>query len=132
MRIYVSHPFSGKPENKAEVERIVTDLTKKYPEHIFYSPIHAFGFMYNSVSYDRGMELCLDLLSLCDELWVFGDYDKSRGCRREIAYSIANGIECNLKSVLQLKYVTKPKHLLKSRQNTRYKNCIGTITKMKE
>jgi hypothetical protein len=28
----------------------------------------------------------LKLLGFCDEMWVFGDWKESRGCRREIAF----------------------------------------------
>lgn len=43
---------------------------------------HALGFMYDTISYDDGMELCFDLLSACDELLVLSEL--SEGVKREI------------------------------------------------
>jgi hypothetical protein len=91
--IYISHPYQDKKENIEDIEKIINSLAKKYDEYTFVSPVHCFGFMYTTVSYDRGLDFCLDLLDCCEQMWVFGDYTNSTGCTKEIEYCIANNIK---------------------------------------
>lgn len=88
MLIYCSHKYGGDPENAHKAEEIIKSLQKHFLEDTFVSPIHAFGFMYNELSYDDGMKLCLDLLDKCDTLLVLSE--ESEGVRREIKYAIAH------------------------------------------
>lgn len=92
MLIYVSHPYSAKEENKQKVEAIVRKLAKEHPEHTFLSPIHAVGFMYDDFDYETGLNMCLELLKRCDMMYVFGDWENSRGCKTEINYCKFLGI----------------------------------------
>jgi len=85
--IYVSHPYSGDVKNKHKVERIIRKLVIDEPNEIFISPVHAFGFMYNDVDYDKGMDMCLALLSKCHKMYVFGSWTQSKGCQREILFA---------------------------------------------
>ena len=68
------------------VEDLIKKLVNEYPDYLFVSPIHSFSFLYNSVDYTTGLNMCLWLLKQCDEMWVFGDYQESVGCMSEIAY----------------------------------------------
>jgi hypothetical protein len=90
MLIYCSHCYGGKEYNKIRAGEIIEKLQTSDPDNTYISPIHAFGFMYNSVSYDRGMDMCLSLLKVCDKLLVLS-YE-SEGVRREIKFAKANGI----------------------------------------
>lgn len=87
MLIYISHPYGGKKNNKNSIEKIVNELSIKNPENTYVSPIHCFGFMYDSVSYEHGLEMCLSLLSKCDKMLVFGDWKNSRGCTAEVLFA---------------------------------------------
>ena len=91
--IYISHPYSGKPENKQKVEEIIKNLVISHPENTYISPIHCFGFMYELVDYQTGLEMCLRLLESCDKMLVFGDWQSSRGCNAEILHAGFNFIE---------------------------------------
>ena len=91
--VYISNPYKGLESNTREVEKIFFKLIKEYPHHFFVSPIHAFGFAYDKLDYLTGLEYCLGLLSHCDEIWVFGDYKNSVGCKREIEYAKKNNIK---------------------------------------
>lgn len=82
MMIYCAHKYDGKEENKIRCETIVKHLQSDDSENTYISPIHTFGFMYNTIPYDEGMELCFDLLSACDELLVLSEL--SEGVKREI------------------------------------------------
>lgn len=87
--IYIAHEYGGKKENKLKVEEIIKDLIKKYPDYIFISPIHSFGYLYNEVTYEKGIEYCLTLLDLCDEMWI---YKRSKGVEIEMDYCFEHGI----------------------------------------
>ena len=82
MMIYCAHKYGGKEENKIRCETIVKHLQSDDLENTYISPIHTFGFMYNTIPYDEGMELCFGLLSACDELLVLSEL--SEGVKREI------------------------------------------------
>lgn len=86
MLIYISHPFSGKMENQEEVERIVNKLIEIAPEHTYISALHAFGYLYQTTDYEYGLNMCLNLLDVCDKMLVFGDWKSSRGCTAEVLY----------------------------------------------
>jgi len=90
MLIYISHPYGNNPENIKKVEEIIHRLVKEHPENTYISPIHCFGFMYNSVSYEAGLEMCLNLLDRCEKMMVFGNWQDSRGCNAEILHASYN------------------------------------------
>lgn len=93
MLIYVSHPFSNKKENLDDIERIIKELVKEHPEHIYISPCHTFSFLYDFVeTYEQGLDMCLELLSKCEKMLVYGDWKSSRGCKAEVLYCEMNMI----------------------------------------
>ena len=92
MRIYISHPYGGKPGNKAEIERIAEALAVKDKANVYISPIHCFGYLYVKVDYLHGLGMCLELLKVCDKMLVYGDWEHSTGCKAEIDYCKAHGI----------------------------------------
>lgn len=84
--VYVSHAYGGSTENFDRAKKITHDLQVEYPQHCFICPILAFShFGYNEIGYDEEMEICLDLLSVCDALIVASDV--SEGVRREIEFA---------------------------------------------
>lgn len=85
-RVYVAHPFGNNVDNEFAIKHIIRELQKVHPNATFYNGITTFGFLYNDVDYHRGMEMCLDLLDYCDALYVFGNYESSKGCRMEIEH----------------------------------------------
>lgn len=90
--VYVSHPSKNLPENTDRIAEIIKKLHSLYPDVLFVSPVHSFGFMYDEVSYNDGLDMCLWLLNKTDEMWVFGDWHNSVGCCCEVAYCQNNGI----------------------------------------
>jgi hypothetical protein len=91
-RIYVAHPYGGKEENKAKVETLIREMVKVSPNTLYISPIHALGYLYNDVSYKRGMMYCFELLRLCDELLLCEGWENSQGCNMEKDFAEAHGI----------------------------------------
>lgn len=92
--VYVSHKYGGDKNNLKEVEQIIKTQQKKHPNYMFISPLHMFSFLYNDMSYEDGLELCLYQLAECDEIWVTGEkwYD-STGVIKEIEYANAHKID---------------------------------------
>ena len=91
--IYISHKFGGDKNNIEEIENIVRCLVKIHPQYLFVSPVHAFGYLYDDVDYDTGLDYTLWLLGKCDEVWVTGsEWSSSKGVLAEIDYCKNNGI----------------------------------------
>lgn len=85
--IYISHPYSGLEENSKEIEEIMFKLCSNkeiIKNNCFVSPVHNYGYMYSKLSYDDGLQLCLDLLNRCDFMILFGDWQQSKGCTAEV------------------------------------------------
>lgn len=91
MMIYCAHAYGGNPENKRDAEIMIKSLQKQDAENCYVSPIHCFGFLYEDVSYDEGMELCYDLLTVCDKLLVLSG--PSEGVLREVRMAHQLGME---------------------------------------
>lgn len=90
--IYVSHKFGGDPANMERAKKITHDLQIENPTHCFVCPILAFSHLqYGEIGYDDEIELCLDLLSLCDILIVASDV--SEGVQKEIDFARMVGME---------------------------------------
>lgn len=86
--IYVSHPFGGITSNLAKIENIIVKLQKKYPKAVFISPVHCFGFMYHTLSYEDGLDKCISLLAKCDSMIDCDRFRTSKGCAFERKYCI--------------------------------------------
>jgi hypothetical protein len=90
--IYVSHKFGGDPANMERAKKITHDLQIENPTHCFVCPLLAFSHLqYGEIGYDDEIELCLDLLSLCDTLIVASDV--SKGVQKEIDFARMVGME---------------------------------------
>lgn len=91
-RWYIAHPYSMKEENKQSVENIIKQIAKEHPDVFPVSPIHATGFLYAHMEYIAGMQLCFELLSMCDTLILCPGWKNSRGCKLEKEYAEKHGI----------------------------------------
>lgn len=99
--VYVATPLRGQyPDSQAAIsinyERadvILRTLARNYAQIVPLSPLHAFRFMSPTGSQDRAMDLCGELLSLCSELWLFGDWKNSKGCCEEHKLALARGLD---------------------------------------
>ena len=90
--IYVSHKFGGDPANMERAKKITHDLQIENPTHCFICHLLAFSHLqYGEIGYDDEIELCLDLLSLCDTLIVASDV--SQGVQKEIDFARMVGTE---------------------------------------
>ena len=92
MLVYVSHCYGGNQENVERAKRITHDLQVENPTHCFICPLLAFSNLkYGEIGYDEEIEICLDLLSVCDVLIVASDI--STGVQKEIDFARMVGME---------------------------------------
>jgi hypothetical protein len=95
-KIYICRRLSGKnPEKNIEMaKKIARKLFKKglFPivSHAYTDIIAPELVDYISKDRDRIMQISIILLSLCDEIWVYGRI--SNGMQREIEYAQEHGI----------------------------------------
>jgi hypothetical protein len=93
--VYVAHPFRGdEVRNAGKVAEICRRLHTEYPDTLFVSPIHAFSWFRDD--HEGALQHCLWMLAKCDELWVFGEWWNSDGCKREINAAIKAGMWVHL------------------------------------
>lgn len=93
-KVYIAHPFGGKQENIERVQDIITDLIKRNEEVVYISPLHMFGQWYDLVSWEQGMEWCLQILEGCDAIVFASDeWQDSKGCCMEMEFAKENGLD---------------------------------------
>lgn len=86
-RVFVCHPYKDNPKiNKEKVDIICREITEK--GYLPVSPLHLFSFMDNDDERNDIIELCYELINICDEVWVYGNSD---GCRNEKKYAESIG-----------------------------------------
>lgn len=89
--IYCAHKYGNNPNNQTLCESLIKRLVKKYPQYVFLSPLSATGFLYNEVTYNTGIEMCLEILSRCDEIWILSE--DSKGVKIERGFAERNNIK---------------------------------------
>ena len=92
MLLYLAHKYQGRQENIDRVKKIAHDLQMDNPKHCVVCPRLNFSCLdYGEIGYDQEMEICLDLLSVCDVLIVASDI--SDGVQEEIDFARMVGME---------------------------------------
>lgn len=91
--VYMAHPYGGEKNNEVMAASTMIILTELDRVNSYVSPIHNFGMMYFSKEYEKGLDICLRLLSQCDALVLAGDWQNSKVCMGEYGYATASGIE---------------------------------------
>ena len=89
---YVSHRFCGDPSNIDRAKKITHDLQVADLDNCYICPLLTFSHLkYGEIGYEQEMEICLDLLSVCDVLIVASDV--SKGVQKEIDFARMVGME---------------------------------------
>ena len=95
--VYICSPCRGDYEkNKMETACICRIVMNHDPDVIPIAPHLYFPqFLDDTDPSERslGMEAGLELLDMCDELWVYGLKNPSEGMRAEIDYALKKGIK---------------------------------------
>ena len=92
MIYYVGHCLNGEKANIERARKITHDLQVKDLTNCYICPLLAFSDLeYGELGYDAEMEVCLDLLSVCDRLIVASEI--SKGVQMEIDFAKLVGME---------------------------------------
>ncbi len=92
MLYYVAHKYGNSQKNFARAKAITHKLQTEDKENTYICPLLAFNHLtYGELGFDEEMELCLDLLSVCDALLVASEI--SPGVQREIDFAELVGME---------------------------------------
>ena len=92
MLLYLAHKYQGNQANIERVKKIAHDLQMDNPNHCVVCPLLNFSCLdYGEIGYEQEMEICLDLLSVCDCLIVASDI--SEGVQKEIDFARMVGME---------------------------------------
>ena len=92
MLLYLSHKYQGDKSNIERVKKIAHDLQMENPAHCVVCPLLNFSCLgYGEIGYEQEMEICLDLLSVCDVMIVASDI--SDGVQEEIDFARMVGME---------------------------------------
>jgi len=86
-RVYISHPYeNNREDNFEEVTHICSQIANTHETVLPISPIHMFSFLddRDPVDREKALAYCLNLISDCDEVWVFGNWEESEGCKKEV------------------------------------------------
>ncbi len=87
-KVFISHPFRGDPEgNMAKVSHICKLIALSCPEVIPISPLHSLSFLNDEESREYSLAWCREVIGMCDEVWVYGDWEKSEGCQLEVEWA---------------------------------------------
>lgn len=91
MRVFVCSPYRGDIEENMKrarryVEQVICQGHTPFAPHLLYTQV-----LDESADRDMGMELGLDMLSVMDEVWVFGERI-TEGMRHEIKRALTLGI----------------------------------------
>ena len=89
---YVSHRFGGDPANIERAKKITHDLQVADLDNCYICPLLTFSHLkYGEIGYEQEMDICLDLLSVCDVLIVASE--PSKGVQKEIDFAKMVGME---------------------------------------
>ena len=91
-KVYIIHPFQGKEENLEKIGQICRAIANM--GFLPVSPVHVFSFLDDSIPEERkqALKLCQELVKVCDQAWLFGDWEKSEGCKIEIQAAEETGV----------------------------------------
>lgn len=95
-KVYIAHPLRGDVENNIKK---VTEICQSLTNVIPLSPLHNFGYLTPDSDNYHAMQLCFGLLSCADELWVFGNWWNSEGCKAEICFAGCRNIPIRFKEM---------------------------------
>lgn len=92
MLLYLAHKYGGDPYNIKVAKKITHDLQINDLQNAYICPLLALSHLeYKEIGRDEEMELCLDILSVCDVLVVASEI--SEGVQMEIDFAHLVGME---------------------------------------
>ena len=94
-KVYISHPFTGNElENKMDAQEVCVQLKLEHPDWCLINPLDAFNWADRvKLTYDEILEMCIDLMLMCDTVYMCLGWDDSKGCRAERERAQLQGME---------------------------------------
>lgn len=89
-RVYVSGAITGEENYKEHFARGTKALYNKGFEVV--NPA-IMDFVLPSATYEEYMKIDLQLLDMCDAIYMLNNWESSRGANREYGYALAKGME---------------------------------------
>ena len=94
MVFYVAHAYGGEEKNIKSAKKITHDLQINDLENTYICPLLAFSQLeYGEIGYNEEMDLCLNILSICDKLIVASEVSKGVGMEIDFANSVNMEVE---------------------------------------
>lgn len=94
--VYICSPCRGEMEkNIIKAQGYCREAAELWPDVLPIAPhVYCTQFLDDTNPQDRavGMDMGISLLSMCDELWVYGIENPSEGMKAEITYAEEHGI----------------------------------------
>ena len=95
--VYICSPLRGDYEKNIQAARdICREAMEKYPDVVPIAPhVYFTQFLDDTKPNERslGMEAGIELLDMCDEIWVYGIDNPSEGMQQEMEYALKHGIK---------------------------------------
>lgn len=92
MIIYVAHRYQNSSINFERAKRITHDLQTADKENVYICPLLVLSHSkYDEMTHTEQVDLCLDILSVCDKMIVASDI--SKGVAKEIDFANLVGME---------------------------------------
>jgi hypothetical protein len=99
LRVYICHPYSADPEGNVRAVRAICRAVVE-EGHLPIAPhLYLPAFVDEATERALALALCLELVTMCDEVWVYGD-EPTSGMRQEILHAARLGILCREKKVI--------------------------------
>lgn len=89
-KVYISHPFSENIADNAEKIREICQQVSDRDILPIAPQLYLPYFVDELTQREKAMRFCLELITLCDEVWVYGDH--SQGMTQEIEFAQRQGI----------------------------------------
>ena len=97
MKVYLSHPYGRKAENREKAAKIAAWYRKTWEkdgmEHELVNPLDELKREESRNTEDEMLALAAELLQKCDAVIFADGWKKSRGCRYEHMIANAKGIK---------------------------------------
>ena len=93
--VYISHPYTGNErKNRQSARKVCSELKQKNRCWCIFNPLDAFQWVEKTkLKYDAVMEMCMEILTSCDAIYMCKGWEDSKGCQREKKEAETMGIE---------------------------------------
>ncbi len=88
MRVYISGPITGTDDYMERFKTVESQLIQE--GYTVVNPAAIMEHMPPDTEYEEYMKLSIELLKMCDYIYMMSGWNKSRGANREYGYALAS------------------------------------------